>query len=439
MAQNFIACDREQELLLPPSLRDWLPEGHLAWFVLDAVAELDLAAFFGAYRRDGWGRAAHDPAMMVALLLYVYAVGERSSRRIERRCLEDVAVRVICANQAPDHATIARFRVRHQDALAGLFGEILGLCARAGLVSVGVVALDGTKLHANASGHANRGYRQIAEEILADAAAVDAAEDAQFGDRRGDELPPELAERASRRARLADAKCQLEQEWEAEQAERDAMLARRAEHLEQTGRALPGRRPRFGPDPGPRGRVNLTDPDSRPVKTHRGFIQGYNAQAVCTEQQVVIAAEVKIGSPDGGLLEPMISAARHGLAAAGIDAQPEVVLADAGYWSAAQITELTGQGIDVLVPPDGHTRPEPMAGKRGGLYQHMRDKLAGETGRGLYRRRQHMIEPVFAQTKVTRRAERFHRRGLPACHAEWRLLCATHNLLKLWRAGPATA
>ena len=306
MGQNFIGCDREQELLLPPSLRDWLPEDHLAWFVIDAVSELDLAAFFGAYRQDGWGRAAHDPEMMVALLLYAYAVGERSSRQIERRCSEDVAVRVICANQALDHATIARFRVRHRDALAGLFSDIVGLCARAGLVSVGVIALDGTKVHANASGQANRTYRQIAEEILAEADAVDAAEDAEFGDRRGDELPPELADRASRRARLADAKRQLEAEWQAEQAQRDAMFARRAEHMAAVGRRPRGRPPKLGPDPGPQGRVNLTDRDSRPVKTPRGFIQGYNAQAVCTEGQIVIAAELQTGSPDAGLLEPMI-------------------------------------------------------------------------------------------------------------------------------------
>ncbi len=407
--------------------------------MLDAVAELDLGTFFGAYRRDGWGRPAHDPAMMVALLLYVYAVGERSSRQIERRCREDVAVRVIAANQAPDHATIARFRVRHQDALAGLFSDILGLCARAGLVSVGVIALDGTKVHANASGQANRTYKQIAEEILAEADAVDAAEDAEFGNRRGDELPPELADRASRRARLADAKRQLEQECQAEQAKRDAMFARRAEHMAAAGRRPRGRPPKLGPDPGPQGRVNLTDRDSRPVKTARGFIQGYNAQAVCTEGQIVIAAELRTGSPDAGLLEPLISAARTELAAAGIDGQPDVVLADAGYWSAPQITELTSQGMQVLVPPDGHTRPEPMPGKRGGLYQHMRDKLDTETGRGLYRRRQHMIEPIFAQTKITRRADRFQRRGLGACHAEWRLLCATHNLLKLWRAAPAAS
>src|SRR5829696_555432 len=189
MAQNFLACDRDQELLLPPSLREWLSEGHLAWFVIDAVAALDLSVFFAVYRENGQGRAAHDPAMMVALLLYSYALGERSSRRVERRCVEDVATRVICANQRPDHTTIARFRQRHETALAELFGEVLALCADAGLVRVGVIAVDGTKVHANASERATRSYEEIAREILEDAAAVDAEEDERFGDARGDELP----------------------------------------------------------------------------------------------------------------------------------------------------------------------------------------------------------------------------------------------------------
>jgi transposase len=193
MPQNFLACDREQELLLPPSLREWLPDDHLAWFVIDAVAAIDLIAFYAPYRADGHGRAAHDPAMMVALLLYAYAIGERSSRAIERRCVEDVAVRVICANQWPDHTTIARFRQRHEAATAGLFGEVLTLCGEVGMVQVGVVAIDGTKVHVNASQHATRSYEEIAREILAEADAVDAAEDGQFGERRGDELPSELA------------------------------------------------------------------------------------------------------------------------------------------------------------------------------------------------------------------------------------------------------
>ena len=205
MAQNFLACDRDQELLLPPSLREWLPDGHLAWFVIDAVAALDLKPFYAAYCDTGQGRAAHDPAMMVALLLYSYAVGERSSRRIERRCVEDVATRVICANQRPDHTTVARFRQRHERALAGLFGEVLALCAEAGLVRVGVIAVDGTKVHANASERATRSYEEIAREILDDAAAVDAEEDERFGDARGDELPSELATGQGRQRWLRDA------------------------------------------------------------------------------------------------------------------------------------------------------------------------------------------------------------------------------------------
>src|SRR5918994_432554 len=210
MAQNFVACDREQELLLPPSLREWLPEGHLAWFVIDAVAAFDFSGFYRAYRVDGHGRPAHDPAMMVALLLYGYAIGERSSRRLERRCVEDVATRVICANQAPDHTTIARFRQRHERALAELFGEVLALCAEAGLVRVGLIAVDGTKVAAYAAPQATRDYEQIAREILAEADSIDAAEDDRFGDGRGDELPSELATAQGRRGWLREAKRRLD-------------------------------------------------------------------------------------------------------------------------------------------------------------------------------------------------------------------------------------
>jgi transposase len=235
MAQNFIACDREQELLLPPSLREWLPEDHFAWFVLDAVGELDLAAFYASYREDGWGRAAHDPAMMVALFVYAYAIGERSSRGIERRCRDDVAFRVITANQAPDHATVARFRVRHEAAIAGLFGEVLALCARSGLVKVGVVAVDGTKIAAAATHHASRSYEQIAREILEEAARVDAAEDALFGEERGDELPEGLRTSGDRRKVLREAK----QALDAERAAQAKPIPRnRGERLNECRRRL---------------------------------------------------------------------------------------------------------------------------------------------------------------------------------------------------------
>jgi transposase len=440
MAQRFIAVDREQVFLMPPSVRDWVPAGHLAWCVLDAVEELDLAGFYAAYRADGHGRPAFDPAMMVALVLYAYCVGERSTRRIERRCHEDVAFRVVAANLAPDHATLARFVVRHQEALMGLFGQVLALCARAGLVRAGTLVLDSTKLAANASGRANLDYERIAAEIIAEGIATDEAEDRLYGDARGDELPPELADPTTRRERLRAAKQQLEAEWDAEKAAREQMLARRAEHRSRTGRNPNGRPPQpremSGPPPG---RVNLTDPDSRPVKTPRGFIQGFNAQAVATSEQIIIAADVTRGSADQGLLGPMIASARDQLAAINAGA-PTLVLADAGYWSGADIQALMGDGITALVPPDAHTRSAPNPRRRGGLYQFMRRILDGDDGRRLYRRRQAIIEPIFGHTKFNRGADRFRRRGLAAVQAEWQLITTTHNLRKLWQTTrPATA
>jgi transposase len=263
---NFVACDREQQLLLPPSLREWLPEDHLAWFLIDAVAEIDLSAFLAEDGEDGWGRPAFDPAVMVALLLCAYAIGERSSRAIERRCREDVAFRVITANAAPDHATIARFRQRHEQALGGVFSEVLRLCREAGLVSLGLVALDGTKLKANASKDANRGYADVSEEverILREAAAADASEDAQLGAVGGDELPQELAARSSRLARLRRAKAKLEAEASEQQAAYEAHLAERARIEAEQGRPLPGRKPKPpAATPAPSARVNTTDPDS---------------------------------------------------------------------------------------------------------------------------------------------------------------------------------
>src|ERR671918_679687 len=278
MAQNFLSCDREQDFLMPPSVREWLPAGHLAWYLLDVVERLDLDAFYGRYRADGSGRAAHDPAMMVALLLYAYAVGERSSRRIERRCVEDVAFRVIAADRAPDHTTIARFRQRHAEWLAELFVQVLAMCAKAGMVRVGTVAVDGTKLAANAGLSANRGYEKIREEverILAEADAVDAEEDQRFGDARGDELPPELEDPVTRRERLERAQRELEAEQAAHVAEHQAMLARRAEHAERTGRNPKGRPPGKGPgaEPPADAKRNITDPDSQIMHCRGALVQ----------------------------------------------------------------------------------------------------------------------------------------------------------------------
>ena len=457
MAQNFLACDREQELLLPPSLREWLPDGHLAWFVIDAVAEMDLTAFYAAYRWDGHGRAAHDPAMMVALLLYAYAVGRRSSRVIERACVDDVAFRVIAANQRPDHCTIARFRQRHEVALAGLFSDVLALCADAGLVGVAVLAVDGTKLHANASQHQNLDYDEIAKEILAEADAVDRAEDERFGERRGDELPEELSTaqgrrgwlrdakrrlderraaearpvRKSRPARLREGKRRLEEEHEVHCRANEAYEAYRARGVMKDGRRF-GKPPTpYQPLATPAGKVNVSDPDSRNVKTPRGYVQGYNAQAVCNERQIVVAAEINADSPDFGHLEPMVSAAVRELADAGVTGTPTVVVADAGYWHHDQMDAIVSRGTQVLIPPDAGKRKGTRPGWDGGRYAFMRRVLATDLGRDLYGQRQGMIEPVFANTKFNRRLDRFLRRGRAACRSQWRLITATHNLLKL--------
>ena len=444
MAFNFLACDRDQELLLPPSLRDWLPEDHLAWFVIDAVEELDLGAFYAAYRGDGWGRAAFEPKMMVALLLYAYAVGERSSRQIERRCREDVAFRVIAANEVPDHATIARFRARHEQALAGTFVQVLALCARAGLVSVGVVALDGSLLAGNSSPGATRSYSSICYEvkrILAEAAQADAAEDERLGDARGDELPAELADPRSRRERLRRCKEQLEQEQAAEEAAYRANLEWRAVWEAEHGRRLAGRKP-TPPDPAGLAarKVNTTDPDTRLMKRAGGkSVQGYNAQVVAGAGQVIVAAEVAQSHNDGDQLAPMVAQTTETLRDASIDEPVGIVLADGGYWNSSAIGEVRAQGIDVLIPTQDRrrTKPRKLAPRQGKEAQRIEAALSRPEGQALYRRRQQIVEPVFAQTKVIRRSDRFLRRGLAACQAEWKLIAATHNLLKLWRAGLA--
>src|SRR3954452_11071553 len=319
MAQRFIACDREQSFLMPPDVREWLPERHLAWFVLDAVEEMELEPFYAAYRFDGRSRPAYDPAMMVGLLLYAYARGIRSSRVIERACEEDVAFRVLAAQERPDHATIARFIERHQEAIAGLFGEVLTLCAQHGLAKVGVIAVDGTKVPANASRDATADYERIAREILEEAKAVDAAEDELYGDARGDELPEQLRTGEGRRAWLRDARRRLEEQREKEARpvarDRPKRLKEAKRRLEEelwtearanaayeryrSGRMKNGRR--FGKPPTPytppatpTGKINLSDPDSRLIKVPhgRGYLQGYNAQALANEHQIVIAAEV---------------------------------------------------------------------------------------------------------------------------------------------------
>jgi transposase len=528
MSQNFIGCDRGQAFLMPPSLLDWIAGDHLVWTILESVEGMDLAEFYAAYRADGHGRPAYDPSMMVALLLYAYARGNRSSRGIERECREDVVYRVIAANRVPDHSTIAEFRQRHEAALAGLFGEVLLLCRAAGMVNVGVIAVDGTKVHANASNMANRDYRQIALEILKEADRIDSEEDELYGDQRGDELPEHLRTPEGRRAALKEAKQRLERERAAkreqlrdcaagqdagdrgegngpvaesleldpavivarvqgrqgwlreakrqldtrrqqdprpvprsrvgrllvgeqklqedlavEREANDAYEAWRAHGiaLDGTRRMAPGTTKPFVPPPEPAGKANTTDPDSKNLKAFRGYVQGYNAQAVVTEQQIVIAAEVNVDPQDFSHLGPMVAAAQAELANAGIDEQPDVVVADAGYWHHQQMDELAAQGIAVLIPPDSKKRTTARPGWDGGRYTWMRRLLATDIGRELYDKRHQTIEPVFGQIKFNRKIDRFQRRGRSAVRSEWRLAAATHNLLKLHqhRTAPATA
>lgn len=434
MTQNFIACDRDQVLLLPPDLREWLPAGHLARFVIETVGQLDLAAVYGYYRQDGHGRPAHDPAMMVGLVLYAYSIGVTSSRAIERRCVDDVAFRVITANQRPDHATVARFLVRHRGALQELFFQVLALCKRAGMVRVGTVAVDSTKLAANASAGQNRtleGLRGEAARIIDEAIETDRREDELYGSRRGDELPEDLADPATRKARikelLEDARREVEQA-EAEQAEK---VAKHAEHLARTGKRKAGRPPKPEGNRGQRQllakKYNVTDPDSGIVR-HRGMLlQGYNVQVTASEDQIILATSVSGVSPDHGRLEPMVEAAELTLSRLGVEEQVEQVLADSGYWNTRQIKRLRARGLRVLVPPHNHGNG-PLGSPE---VARMRTELADPDSSREYRRRQQIIEPVFARTKHHRGITRVLKRGKAAVQAEIDLIATTHNLLKL--------
>jgi transposase len=514
---NFRGGHREQLFLMPPSVAEWLPKGHLAWFVVDVVDELDVEAFRARYRVDGRGGAAYDPAVMVAVLMYAYCCGERSSRRIERRLVEDVAYRVVAANAQPDHATLARFRAEHETAIEGLFAQVLALCVAAGLVKVGVVALDGTKMEAAAAMAANMDEARLlkamqaeARRILGEAAATDAAEDEQFGASRGDELPPELADRSQRLARLREAKARLDEAARTEpgvDADRD----------DETGSPPEPDAASSGRSSKPR-RVNVTDPDSRLFKRRGGFCQGYNAQAAASEDQVVIAADVT-NTHDVEQFEPMLGAIEDNLAAAGITGCPiGAVVADAGYYSTANATLATDVPVFIAtrkakdLPTEPVEEPpadelaaaeqaeEELIARRAAVMQriaagelsiaaaahhlglsydqtyhwwqrfqqdgidglrrqrrangqgaHPRTRLNANTrarmtarlatpqGQAFYKRRSQIIEPVFGQIKDPRGIRRFQRRGLTACRSEWKLITATHNLLKLWRAGSLTA
>jgi transposase len=447
---NFIRPNRDQLFLMPPALQDWLPPDDLAYFLLDAVDQFDLAPFYAAYRADGVGQAAFQPHMMVALLLYAYCQGVRSSRQIERLCQRDIAFRVVAGNLRPDHATIARFRQRHTEALKGLFTDILRLCKEAGLVKVGVVALDGTKVAADAALDANRTYESIRSEVetmLQEAESTDAAEDRLVGpEHRGDELPETLRDRNGRlEGWRGCGEC-----WGAVSAAAAAdharRLAERAAKEAETGQKLRGRKPKPVPEaPEPEAKANVTDPDSRIMKTRRGFVQGYNAQAVATVGQIIVAAEVTPEENDVDQLHPMLAATATELKAAGVEEAVRAALVDAGYCSEENLerSDPAGPELFVATRKDWKQREQmrQAPAPRGRIPAHlsrrerMDRKLLTKRGRRLYKQRGQIIEPVFGQTKSCRGIDRFMQRGLANCRAEWKVICGTHNLLKLWRSG----
>lgn len=456
MTKTFRPYTLDQQLLLPPDMRAWLPEGDLALFISDVVDELDLSGIYAAYESgEGRGQPPYHPAMMVKVLLYAYCIGTPSSRKIERATYRDVAVRVLAGDQHPDHDSIAEFRKRHLDALAALFVQVLRLCQAAGLVTLGHVALDGTKLKANASKHKAMSYARMEETerrleaevraLLEQAQQVDAAEDAQYGPgRRGDELPAELARRESRLAKIRAAKAALQAEAHARAAQAaEAGRAKRAAREQRVGGAKG--RPAQVPDPAqaqpaPTAQRNFTDPESRIMVdgATKEFVQGYNAQAAVDSQaQVIVACGVTQAAADVEQFVPMLEQV-----AVHLGQLPAQVTADAGYFSEANLTAPQFAAIDFYVPPDRHPHGRgPAAGRsrQGPFSAAMRTKLQTAAGRAVYARRKTIPEPVFGQIKQGRGFRRFWLRGVGKVRGEWGLICLTHNLLKLFRVGPCPA
>jgi transposase len=493
---NFRPYDLGQ-LILPPDLREWLPEGHLANFIIDVTAGLDLTAIIRSYDASRGGQPPMDPRLMVGLLLYGYCVGTTSSRKIERATHDSVPFRVIAADQHPDHDTIAEFRRRHLPALAELFVQVLRLCQAAGLVKLGHVALDGTKMRANASKHKAMSYafmerreRELREQVdilLAQAEAADAAEDELYGrGQRGDELPGELAFKQSRLKKIRQAKAALEAEAkERAEHERQEQLQKQAER-DAKGQKRRGRAPAEpSGTPDPKAQRNFTDAESRIMKdgASKAFEQCYNAQAAVDEgAQIIVAAEVTQETNDKRQVAPMVAAMARTMKAVNVaprqtretdetretretrdacemdaaiptDADaanaprllPAILSADAGYFSEQNIRTLENAKIDAYVAtgrikhgesPDAAAKDETVA-EEADAKERMAQKLRTAAGRAIYAKRKRIVEPVFGQIKEARGIRRFLLRGLEKVRAEWKLICATHNLLKLWRRGAA--
>ena len=479
-----------QSFLLPPNPMDWLPEGHLAYFILDLVKELDLSAIESKIQaKDARGTRPYSPSMMVALLIYGYCLGIRSSRKIERATYEDVAFRVLAGGGHPDHTRISEFRRTHLKAFKALFKQVLQLCQKAGLVKLGRVAIDGTKVQANASKHKAMSYERMQElekrleqeidELLAQAERVDAEEDARFGPgQREQDLPEELQRRQTRLERIRQAKAELEAEARQSRAAKLREQARRArEAAQQTedgqwrkfhetrarNRAhqakqldesdgddaassdpgeLPLHRVRTRRDgiPHPKAQWNFTDPDSRLMERAGTFLQAYNCQAaVDGSGQIIVAEDVTNQCPDNGNLDPMIQQVE-----ANCGEVPDKASADAGYWRPDVAEACSQLGTEVYVATerrrhwdrdDTVTEGEPPEGAD--AREAMRWKLRTEEGREVYAERKTIVEPVFGQIKEVRGFRRFLLRGLEKAAGEWSLMCATHNLLKLFRSREA--
>jgi transposase len=434
MPTSFRPYARDQSLLFPPSPRDWLPEGHLAFFIADTVAALDLRALYEPYEGDGRRNQPFDPQLMVTVLLYAYATGTFSSRRIARKLEEDVAYRVLAAGNFPAHRTIADFRQQHLGAFEALFVQVVQIAREAGVVQFGALAVDGSKIKANASKHKAMSYgrmrteaQRLRDEIAAltqRAAAVDAAEDAEHGaDVRGDELPADLQRREERLAKIAAAKARLE----ARQAEEDRQKGRTPED----GRKSRGSRPfarDFGVPPDD-AQDNFTDPESRIMKTSGGFDQCYNGQVAVDEgSQLIVATGLTNCNADNPELLPLLA---HVHAAVGV--VPPEVLADAGYRSEATFQTLEARAITGYISLGHETRPAKPPNPAHVATQRMAARLASPEGRARYRRRKAIVEPVLGWIKEAVGFRRFMMRGLAKARGEWTVICLAINLKRLHR------
>ena len=445
MSKQYRPYEPDQRLLLPPNLDEWLPENHMARFVRDVVGELDLGEITRYYEREDRGFPPYHPRMMTQVLLYAYVVGVPSSRKVELKLQEDVAFRFLAAGNQPDYRTIAEFRRRHLGPLSKLFLQVLRLCQESGLVKLGHVSLDSTKVKANASKHKAMSYdRMLKSEIqlekeirdlLENAQNVDEEEDRQYGkDKRGDELPEELSRRVSRLDKIREAKAALEAKAKAEAIERRQARAELEATWREQGKTMGGTPPKIDDTPNPKAQRNFTDPESSIMKGRDGFIQGYNCQAaVDGSSQVIIANDVSAVASDGDQVEPMVVEILENLGEL-----PRVATLDAGFFSEANIEGLKGLGVDPYIPPDrqkhGEISPSSARGsipKKATAKERMRRKLRTRKGRRIYARRKAIVEPVFGQIKG-RGFRQFLLRGEQRVKGEWSLICLSHNLWKLY-------